>query len=80
MSSELLFVGLLFMPTIFALAAWIFKHTGTGCSADTAPMNYWGSYQTSNPSNIRYSGIRLPELQREDLDSSSHMHTIGVHP
>jgi hypothetical protein len=79
MSSELLFLGLLFLPTFLAIGAWVYRHSSTSLTEDSTPINYWGSYH-NNVTNIKYSGIVLPELKHEENESSSHMHTIGVHP
>jgi hypothetical protein len=79
MPMELLFLAVLFLPTFAAIMAWVLKHTSTTYGADTAPVNYWGSYQDSS-APITYNRIRLPEMPHEEIESASHIHTIGVHP
>jgi hypothetical protein len=75
---EVMFLLVLFLPTALAIIAWIYKHTNTISGAEMAPTNYWGSYHNDSPG--KQSFIRLPETAKEEFESASHIHTIGVHP
>lgn len=76
---EMLFLAILFIPTIAAVAVWMFHHSSTNSNKDTAPINYWGAYHNNAPT-IKYTGVPMPKHLHEEMESASHIHTIGVHP
>jgi len=76
---ELLFIGVLVVPTVLAFVAWLSTYSRTTLDSERTPANYWGSYHTSS-SPRSHIGVLLPQTPIEEIESASHAHTIGVHP
>ena len=80
MSSEILFLAIIFIPLVSAVIVIVFQHSNGIAKKETAPLNYWGSYADTDTVTLKYTGIPLPKQAHEEIESAAHMHTIGVHP
>jgi len=79
MPIELFLAAVICLPTIGAFVAWFFKHTNTTVNSDTLPISAWGAYY--NLPEAKTGAVRVPDApEHEEIESSSHIHTIGVHP
>ncbi|HEY9720274.1 MAG TPA: hypothetical protein V6C69_22530 [Trichormus sp.] len=76
---ELLFIGVLVVPTVLAFIGWLSTHSRITIDDERTPANYWGSYHTSSAPRA-HLGVLLPQTHVEDIESATHAHTIGVHP
>ena len=80
MSSEILFLAIVFIPLVTAVIVIVFQHSDGVGNKVTAPLNYWGSYADTETVALSYKAIPLPQRAHEEIESEAHMHTIGVHP
>jgi hypothetical protein len=77
---EFMFLAVVAIPTFVALVAWVLNRSiSVDAGRSHAPANYWGAYHSDEPApHLR--GVPLPENPYEEVESTMHAHTIGVHP